>query len=130
MTQLASRVLKLNCFVLGGVFNDIFSVDIPDSEDVAKLKKLILGERPDFGVIPANSLRPWKVSVPEAEFVTQLARVKTPDQVFGSVELTGLGTLSLYFPSVVQNHIHVILEDPRRGRVLSFISAFSWPHVS
>ncbi|KAG2064398.1 hypothetical protein BDR04DRAFT_1061843 [Suillus decipiens] len=54
----------LNCLFLGEDSNDIFYVDVEQTQTVAVLKELIKDKRPDFDHVAANRLKLWKVDLP------------------------------------------------------------------
>ncbi|KIM79435.1 hypothetical protein PILCRDRAFT_74257 [Piloderma croceum F 1598] len=60
-----SGTLDLNCLVLGHDPSHIFPIEIGESKTVGALKKSIKDEkRPAFDHVPADTLLPWKVSIP------------------------------------------------------------------
>ena len=57
--------LSINCFVLGADSSQVFTVEIPKTENVSILKDLIKEKQsPHLNHVAASKLTAWKVSLP------------------------------------------------------------------
>ncbi|KAG1723465.1 uncharacterized protein EDB91DRAFT_1255616 [Suillus paluster] len=112
--------LKLNCLVLREHRNNIFSVYIRDTENVADLKYLIKEKkRPEFDDIAAHRLKlQQKVNLPVNETLKYCLDNLTPEQFLSPV--TKLLKVFKYRPD--EEHLHIVVQSPHTVPVVPQIS--------
>src|SRR6266550_5347518 len=110
--SLGSKLLQLNCWVLGEDPNRIFPVMIERTASVGALKDAIKDEkRPAFDHIPADALVLWKVSV--------LARREDLEEDVKKLNLDNKHSLwpvvklsLLFSDQPVDDHLHIVVKAP------------------
>ena len=126
-----SRSLQLNCLLLDAhaTANNIFPVDIPDTNSVDMLKEAIREERKlSYPHLAANTLRLWKVSIPDDDedselFISKLNELHLGDEAI----LLPTEILSSIFPDhpgpdePESEHLHVIAIMPRLLQLNCFL---------
>ena len=109
--------ITLFCLVKGNTIADAFAIDIGRDQLVTHLKDAIKVEvAPEFDSFPAYRLKLWKVQIPS----------DTNDQLRNLIlrnsdELLVTRKISQYFPDPPSEHIHVIVNSPRKCLVQSVI---------
>jgi hypothetical protein len=107
-----ASVLELNCLVLGDDTSHVFTVKIPNNDNVSALKKAIWTEKtPVFGDIPADQLVLWKVSFPDDENLQQtLDKLELSE---GDALRRSSARLSKVFPTRPEDeHLHILVKRP------------------
>jgi len=111
-----AQLLSLNCFVLGDKPNEMFTVKVPKTDNVSILKKMIKEEKsPDLDHISASKLILTQVSLAVDDGLGEILK---------GIELTPLNPvlpLSQVFPRVEENHLHVIVQAPSKGKPISVV---------
>jgi len=109
-----NQFLSLNCFVLDDDQEKMFTVKVLKTDNVSILKKLIKEEKaPHLDYLAASDLRLWKVSIPVDDFNTERLKENT------SLEpLKAFLPLLRAFPHVEENHLHVLVKAPSKGKLI------------
>src|ERR1700722_16379342 len=113
-----ASVLELNCLVLGDDTSHIFTVKIPDNDNVSTLKNAIWTKnRPVFDHIPAHQLVLWKVSLPDDENLQQT--LDEQELVEGAALRRSFTRLSNVFPTRPKDeHLHILIQcSPTREHI-------------
>jgi hypothetical protein len=113
------RILVINCYVVendnvvlsDACHNNVFTVKIPDSENISALKDLIKGyKKPVLDHIPAYKLSLWKVPIPVDVHCKKT--VADLELVTENI-LSALESLSRLFPTKLnKNLLHIIVRSP------------------
>ena len=107
-----TSVLELNCLVLGDDTSHIFTVKIPDNDNVSALKETIWAKKPnEFNHVDADKLVIWKVSFPsddnlqktldEREFVEE-----------GALRRPSLRLYKVFPTRPEDEHLHILVKRP------------------
>lgn len=109
-----SHTLRLNCLVLGGNINRIFTVEISDSDNVATLKqKIKQAKHPAFRNIPADTLDLWNVSmIVDSNFNLNKADFPQKESLSSVVELSEV------FPNLpIEDRLHIVVGRLADGKL-------------
>jgi hypothetical protein len=106
-----AQLLSLNCFVLSDKSNSTFTVNVPKTENVSILKKMIKEER-------SHRLKHLDAS----DLVLSQALLPVDDKL-DTVARTPLNPSchSQLFPCVEENHLHIVVQAPPKGEPNSVI---------
>jgi hypothetical protein len=101
---------SLNCFVLGGRGDQVFTVKIPRNDNVSILKDLIKEKKAhDLDHVDASNLELWKVSLP----VDTLTQELTVDNIKGAQQLCSVTKISSLFGEALDDElVHVLVQSP------------------
>ena len=106
-----SDSLSLNCLILGDEPDKMFNIKIPKTEKVSILKDLIKEKKASrLEHVDASDLDLFQVSLPRGGDVDAILQNTQP--------LDSLLPLSRGFPSVEENHLHVIVRAPINGELI------------
>ena len=102
-----SKMLVLNCLVLGEAPENTFPVEIDATKSVGSLKKSIKEEKTHaFQHVDANTLTLWKVSIPYSD-------INTLGELPAGEALIPVKKLCTIFPNhEVRENIDVIIKPP------------------
>jgi hypothetical protein len=104
--------LSLNCYLLGDDPNRMFTVKVPETDNVSILKKLIKEEKaPHLNHVAASDLDIWKVDLPISNFQKNLGKINLVD----NNSLSPLDELSQVFLAPLSRHVHVVIKRPSVG---------------
>jgi hypothetical protein len=109
-----SRVITLNCWLVGESKNNIFSVKIRTSETIGTLKDWIKEKkRPRFDSFAAHKLILFKIVVPTSQFDEILKNVASPNDVPNAEKLDKPTIkISGCFDDPPTEHIHIMVQRP------------------
>ncbi|KAH9167869.1 hypothetical protein EDB89DRAFT_1649638 [Lactarius sanguifluus] len=104
------RRLQLNCFVLGEDRNNIFSVKIPNTENVSSLRRAIKDKNNiTFRDVEADTLTLLRVSVPDDDNPKlKLSELDLVDEE----QLFPTQVLSNVFSNPPPGHVHIVVKPP------------------
>ncbi|KAH8990254.1 hypothetical protein EDB92DRAFT_778999 [Lactarius akahatsu] len=103
--------LQLNCLVRGGDRRNVFSVEIPSTENVSTLREAIKDENNiTFRDVDAYTLTLWRVSIPnDSNFELKLSELDLVDEE----QLFPLQVLSNVFTDPpLPEHVHIVVKPP------------------
>jgi hypothetical protein len=114
--------LRLNCLVVGDIPDRMFTVEIPQVENVSILKDLIKEKNPSsLGNIDAKNIELWKVSFPVDDLEKELGNIN----LAGYLKLSPPSKkLTTFFTNVADDYLHVIVKAPGTSRHSSL-----WNHI-
>ena len=115
-----ASVLELNCLVLGDDTSHIFTVKIPDNDNVSTLKKAIWTKKPnefnhvdEFNHVAADKLVIWQVSFPDDDNLPQM--LDELNFVESNALRRASTKLSKVFPTRPEDeHLHILIQRPTR----------------
>jgi hypothetical protein len=107
-----ASVLELNCLVLGDDTSHIFTVKIPDNDNVSALKKAIWTQKtPEFNHVAADKLVIWQVSFPDDDNLPQM--LDELNFVESNALRRASTKLSKVFPTRPEDeHLHILIQRP------------------
>jgi len=103
-------LISLNCLVVGNDPDRIFTVNIPKTENVSILKKLIKEEKaPHLDHVAASDLDLWQVSFPIDDLEKELGNIN----LAGYLKLSPPSKkLTTFFTDAADDCLHVIAKAP------------------
>ena len=109
-----ASVLELNCLVLRDDTSHIFTVKIPDNDNVSTLKEAIRTKKtPEFNHVAADKLVIWQVSFPDDDNLPQM--LDELNFVESNALRRASTKLSKVFPTRPEDeHLHILIQRPTR----------------
>ena len=105
----SAMMLLLHCYLLGDDPDEIFPVEIEETETVGILKDLIKKKKfPQFIQIIASNLKIWRVDLAIPNFLESLEKIKLDD----TNSLSPVDDLSEVFLAPARKRVHVIIQCP------------------
>jgi hypothetical protein len=111
--------LSLNCFLLGDHLDRIFTVKVPNTDNVSILKDLIKEKKaPHLDHVAASDIDLWQVSFPIDDLNTELLNTN-----FAGYSKLSPPTMQLntFFTDVADGYLHVIAKAPGTSRQSSLL---------
>ena len=103
--------LSLNCLVLGDDKKKVFTVKVPDSDNVSILKDLIKGKKtPHLDHLAASDLDLWKVNVNLPLEAAVNLTLDTSDYQMLTSPIAKLSSFFEFTPN--DEYIHIIVKAP------------------